>query len=117
MSLLDDDNDTLVIILIIFLSFILLLVILGIFLQGSVITVFDYLISFIYDFFIRLGGFSSEIINTSGDVVANTSKFGVSLSNNVVHDVGNMVKGQATPHIDNGNELKLDISIQKGPAK
>jgi len=116
MAVFDDDavNERILLILILFLFVLLLIIILGIiFIQGfpEFTSLMHFFGSIIYNF----GKSLSDIINTGGDILSNTGKFGITLSNNIVHDIGNMAKGEPTPYIDNGSEYKLDIAILKGP--
>jgi len=117
LNTIDFQDERLFLILIIFLTLLLFILVLGILFNSYYLSQpFSFVFEYIIDFFYRFGKSLSDIVNTSGDVVTSTGKFGFTLSNNIIHDIGNMVKGQPTPNIDNGNDIKVDISVKNTPA-
>jgi hypothetical protein len=95
-----ENANKAIMVLIVFLSCTLLIIILGILLQKNpfnILILLNVIKHIIYDFFANFGKSSSEIVNTSGDVVTDTGIFGLQFTNSIVHDIGNFMKGQPTP--------------------
>ena len=109
-------NGDILLIFIIFLMFFLLAILFGMMFSKMDIATFLFwlinsFVNFVQDFFTNLGKSGGDIINASGDVVTNIGKFGINLSNNVIHDVGNGVQGKPTPQIDGGRDIKVRVEI------
>jgi hypothetical protein len=116
-SIFDDNNDTLLLIFIIFLIVIIIILVIGFIIKlifpsvkYPILSIFEWIFSIIKSF----GNNAGDILNVSGDVLSSTYKFGINLLNSQIHDLGNLLKGQATPHIDTGKNIDIDISIQHG---
>lgn len=108
------EQSTLYIIVIIILLLLLTLSILG---AGSIMNLVNsiyYLIQiilvFIFEFIESLGKNTGELVNGTGEVVTDTSIFGIEIIDGIIHDIGNIFKGQATPVSSSSNHL--DIIIQ-----
>lgn len=111
------ENQDVLMIFTLFLLFFLLAIFVAILaLNTDLLTAFvNAIYSFvdmIKDFFANLGKNASDIVNTSGDVATSAGKFGIGLSNNVIHDMGNMMRGQPTVNVDNGRELNLKVEVK-----
>ena len=104
------EHPTLYIVIILILVTILILSILG---GGVLVNIVDWLknvFNFILEFIGGLSKNTGEIINGTSDVVTDTAIFGIELIDGVIHNIGNIFKGQATPvSMDNNH---LDIIIQ-----
>jgi hypothetical protein len=110
------EQNTINIIIIIILSALLFISILGIDILRDFVNIIIYAFLSVAEFiggFLKVASYSTgEVVNGTGDVVAGTSIFGIELIDGVIHDVGNMFKGQATPVATGTNHL--DIIIQRG---
>ena len=104
------EHPTLYIVIILILVTILILSILG---GGVLVNIVDWLknvFNFILEFIGGLSKNTGEIINGTSDVVTDTAIYGIELIDGVIHNIGNIFKGQATPvSMDNNH---LDIIIQ-----
>ena len=69
--------------------------------------VFNFILEFIGSLSKNIG----DIINGTSDVVTDTSIFGIELIDGVIHNIGNIFKGQATP-VSASDSNCLDIIIQ-----
>jgi len=72
------------------------------------------LTDFLLTFFKSLSKNTGEIVNGTGDAVTNTSIFGVEILDGIIHDIGNMFKGQATPVSSNSKHLDVIIQNRDG---
>lgn len=108
------EQNTLYIIVILLLLALLIISILG---TGFLVNIFNFLLNtlrvlveLILGFLGSLGKNTGEVVNGTGDVVTNTSIFGIEIIDGIIHDIGNMFKGHATPISSDSNHL--DIIIQ-----
>lgn len=106
--------------IIVVLSILLIISVLGVNIfhnfANYIVSMFKYVLSFLMDFLGKLSYNTGDLINGTGEVVVDTSMFGLKIIDGMIQDVGNMFKGQATP-LTLGDD-KLDVVIQsKGSDK
>jgi len=108
------EQNTIYIIVVVILLALLILSILGtellVNVYISVLSLLNEFIKFILEFLGSLSKSTGEVINGTGNAVTNTSIFGIEIVDGIIHDIGNMFKGHATPVASNSNHL--DIIIQ-----
>lgn len=95
------EQNTANIIIIILLSFLLIISLSGINILQDIVNVFVYAFSVVWNFvkiFLQnLSNSTGEVVNGTTDVAVDTSIFGIEIIDGILHDIGNMFRGQATP--------------------
>jgi len=107
------EQSTLYVIIITILILLLILSILGtdmlISLSNWIINAIRVILDFIIAFLGSLSKNLGELIIGTGDVVSDTSIFGIKIIDGIIEDVGNLFKGQATPVASDTNHLDIVI--------
>lgn len=97
------EQNTANIVIILLLSFLLVISVLGINILQNVVNVIAYVVQVLWDlfkyFFGNLSYTTGEVVNGTTDVVVDTSIFGIEIVDGMLHNIGNMFKGQATPMV------------------
>lgn len=112
------EQNTIYIIVVMILLALLILSILGtgflINVYNSSLNVLKVLVDFILAFLGSLSKNTGEVVNGTGKVVTNTSIFGIEIVDGIIHDIGNMFKGHATPVASDSNHLDIIIQNRDG---
>jgi len=112
------EQNTIYIIVVVILLTLLILSILGtgvlVNVYISVLNLLKVLAEFILGFLSNLSKSTGEVVNGTGDAVTNTSVFGIEIVDGIIHDIGNMFKGHATPVASESNHLDIIIQNRDG---